>query len=191
MSNLIKIAKLESPSSKTKSRKIFNQWFSCTPCILCWRFLRRNGILIGLPPWKHDAHNKTQTLNDASAVSQSKYLEYNMNSLTATEVVSMGSISLKWSPVAIHNELQKNLVYVSKKRSSTINSRCFGEYHATAFAEPRTCNAYSMARTGSSTCIGWSRFFKSTANPESTLILKGPAIWNTQGEIVTSHWMPH
>jgi hypothetical protein len=68
------------------------------------------------------------------------------------------------------------MVYVLKKRSSTINSWCFGEYHATAFAEPRTCNAYSMAKIGSSTRIGHSWFFKSTATPESTLKLKGPAI---------------
>jgi hypothetical protein len=56
------------------------------------------------------------------------------------------------------HDVQKNMGwdYVSKKRSSTINSWCFGEYHPTAFAEPRTCNAYSMAKTGSSTRIGHS-----------------------------------
>lgn len=47
-----------------------------------------------------------------------------------------------------------------------------------AFAEPRTCNAYSMANTGSSTSICHSLFFKLTATPESILKLKGPTICN-------------
>lgn len=57
-----------------------------------------------------------------------------------------------------------------------MHSWCFGEYQATALAEPRTCSAYSKANTGSSTRIFQSWFFSSTATPESTLKLKGPAI---------------
>lgn len=68
------------------------------------------------------------------------------------------------------------MAYVSKKRSSAINSWRLGQYHATAFAEPSTCNAYSKANTGSGACIGQSGFFRSTVIPESTLKLTGPTI---------------
>lgn len=68
---------------------------------------------------------------------------------------------------------------VSQKRSSTINSLCFGEYQAMALAEPRTCNAYSKANVGSSTPNKpHPALFKSIVTPESALKLTGPAICN-------------
>lgn len=104
-----------------------------------------------------------------------------MNQVTRGEKLNFHAFSRKYWKYSILRWYRDS--QVSKKRSSTMNSRCFGEYQATAFAEPRTCKAYSMANTGSSTHICQSLFFQSISTPESTLKLKGPAICNQCGKI--------
>ena len=69
-----------------------------------------------------------------------------------------------------------------------MNSFCFGEYQAMAFAERSTCKAYSIANTGFSIFTFQFSFFKLTASSESTLKLKGPAICNyAQNYYHTNH----
>jgi len=51
-----------------------------------------------------------------------------------------------------------------------------GEYHAVAFAEPRTLRAQSIAKMGSSTRTKWSWLLGSKATEDSTRKLKGPTI---------------
>lgn len=94
----------------------------------------------------------------------------------------MEPCQMSWTKLSTHGcrinyQQWGDMIYVSKKRSSIMNSCCFGEYQAMALAEPRTCNAYSMANMGSSRrTFQQSWFLKSTEIPESTLKLKGPAI---------------
>lgn len=69
-----------------------------------------------------------------------------------------------------------------------MNSLCFGEYQATAFAEPSTCNAYSTANIGSSARTFQIWLLKSTTIPESTLQLKGPAICKMHSGLIRGEW---
>lgn len=92
----------------------------------------------------------------------------------------------KYKLLQIHSNLHAHILcfQVSKNRSSIMNSLCFGEYQATAFAEPRRCKAYSTANTGSFK-FKYHSFFTSTLNPVSILKLKGPAICIQEENIST------